>query len=389
MAWDFSNGLLGMGGFGGGGNNMPANSLLGEFYNPAEARKYQLKQMLLGLGAGLMAEKGMGKGAALALAAGDRAGTQYRDNAFDAYKLKTAQDEQAYQRQQDAEQAKRQAKQDAMQSTLFQHQLEGWQKQEDQQAAADQAWSNIRNMPSTGVPVQNYALADQFYKMGRPDDAIQTLMPPTPKQAQAPAAIQEYEYARSQGFPGTFQDWEASKKGGMSLSVDPATGQVTFQQGSNIKPMTESQSKDTVYATRAEGALNAFEPVANALTGVQGATLGAIPGVGNYMKPQDYQKAEQAGREFLAAILRKDSGGAITKEEVNEYGTVYLPAPGDGPEVLLQKKESRQRAVAALKAGMTPQAILAQEQALKQGQTAGSNATQNIRKYNPQIGKFE
>lgn len=96
MANNFlQNGLLGMGGFGLGGNNMPANSLLGDFYDPAEARKYQMKQMLLGLGAGLMAEKGFGKGAALALAAGDRAGSQYRDNAMDAYRIKSQQDQQA------------------------------------------------------------------------------------------------------------------------------------------------------------------------------------------------------------------------------------------------------------------------------------------------------
>lgn len=103
MANNFlQNGLLGFGGFGLGGNNMPTNSLLGDYYDPAEMRKYQMKQMLLGLGAGLMAEKGFGKGAALALAAGDRAGTVYRDNAMDAYKIKTAQEERDYQRGRDA-----------------------------------------------------------------------------------------------------------------------------------------------------------------------------------------------------------------------------------------------------------------------------------------------
>lgn len=178
-----------------------------------------------------------------------------------------------------------------------------------------------------------------------------------------PAAIQEYEYAKSQGFPGTFQDWEASKKGGMSLQVDPDTGAVTFQQG-NIKPMTESQSKDTVFATRAEGALKKFDPVADALTGYGDTAAGSVPVIGNAMVSQNFQLASQSGKEFLQAILRKDTGAAITPAETAEYGSVYLPRPGDGPAVLLQKKASRQRAVAALKAGMTPQAILAQEKAL-------------------------
>lgn len=184
------------------------------------------------------------------------------------------------------------------------------------------------------------------------------------KAAELPAGVREYEYAKSQGFPGTFQDWEASKKGGMSLQVDPATGAVSFQQGGNIKPLTEGQSKDTVYATRAAGALPLIDRYGDALTNFGESVAGEVPGVGNYMKSPEFQQAEQAGKEFLQAILRKDTGAAITPAETNEYGTVYLPRPGDSPEVLAQKKASRERAINALEAGMPPQAILAKEKAL-------------------------
>ena len=179
-----------------------------------------------------------------------------------------------------------------------------------------------------------------------------------------PSAVQEYEYAKAQGFPGTFQDWEASKKGGMSLQVDPATGQVTFQQGANIKPLTEGQSKDATYSTRAEGALPIIDSMGEALTSLPQSMGAGLPVVGNYTKTKEYQQAEQAGNEFLQALLRKDTGAAITSNEMAEYGSVYLPRPGDGPELLEQKKQSRRRALAAMKAGMTPQAILAQERAL-------------------------
>ena len=194
-------------------------------------------------------------------------------------------------------------------------------------------------------------------------ETLKPVYTPAEKAPAKPAAIQEYEYAKSQGFKGSFQDWEASKKGGMSLQMNP-DGSVSFQQGGNIKPMTEAQSKDTVYATRAEGALKTFEPVANSMSELSSTMLGKVPGVGNYMKSEGYQKAEQAGREFLAAVLRKDTGAAITSQEMTEYGSVYFPAPGDSADTLTQKKASRARALAAMKAGMTPQAILAQEKAL-------------------------
>ena len=203
------------------------------------------------------------------------------------------------------------------------------------------------------------------------------------KVAEQPSAVREYEFAKSQGFPGTFQDWEASKKGGMSLQVNPETGEVMFQQGGNIKPLTEGQSKDTVYSTRAAGALPLVDQYGEALTSLPETMGGQLPGVGNYMKSPEFQQAEQAGKEFLQAILRKDTGAAITPDETAEYGTVYLPRPGDSPEVLAQKKVSRQRALAAIEAGMPPQAILNQEKALaKTAQPAASGGA-------PQPGSVE
>ncbi|MCA0338451.1 MAG: hypothetical protein LCH99_01810 [Proteobacteria bacterium] len=162
---------------------------------------------------------------------------------------------------------------------------------------------------------------------------------------------------------------------GTQLSVDPVTGAVTFQQGAGLKPLTEQQSKDTVYSVRAEGALPLIDEMGNALTSLSESVGGQVPAVGNYLKTPEYQQAEQAGREFLAAILRKDTGAAITSQEMAEYGAVYLPRPGDSPEVLAQKQASRARALAALKAGMPPNAITAQQNALKGISEAGPGIT--------------
>ena len=191
-----------------------------------------------------------------------------------------------------------------------------------------------------------------------------------------PSAVQEYEYAKAQGFAGTFQDWEASKKGGMSLQVDPATGAVTFQQGQNIKPLTEGQSKDTVFSTRAAGALPLIDKYGDALTSLGQEALSGIPILGNYLRSDEHQQAEQAGKEFLQAILRKDTGAAITPAETSEYGTVYLPRPGDSGAVLAQKKQSRERALKAIEAGMPPQAILAQEKALSESTALPEGVTE-------------
>lgn len=152
---------------------------------------------------------------------------------------------------------------------------------------------------------------------------------------------------------------------GTALNVDPNTGAISFQQGAGVKPMTEGQSKDTVFATRAEGALPTLDKYEKSLTSVRDTIAGSVPIIGNMMKSDEYQQAEQAGLEFLQAILRKDTGAAITEAEQNEYGKVYLPLPGDTEKTIKQKRQSRVRALEAIKAGMPPHAILAQEKALR------------------------
>lgn len=154
---------------------------------------------------------------------------------------------------------------------------------------------------------------------------------------------------------------------GMSIETGP-DGQMRIVQGpgaGNQKPFTEGQSKDVVFATRARGALAALNPVADALSGRMNIIADMVPlGFGREFQDPNYQVARNAGDEFLQALLRKDSGAAITEPEQGLYGTTYLPQPGDGPEVLRQKAEARERAVAAIEAGMSPDQIIAQEQAL-------------------------
>ncbi|MGT2442201.1 hypothetical protein ACU4I5_05750 [Ensifer adhaerens] len=153
---------------------------------------------------------------------------------------------------------------------------------------------------------------------------------------------------------------------GTFLSVDPKSGQVVFSQGGKggqTKPFTEQQSKDLVFATRAKGALKNLDPIDEKLTSIAGRAAEMDPtGLARLTQSPDFQKAAQAGLEFLQAILRKDTGAAITKEETGQYGQTYLPQVGDKPEVLVQKREARRRAIIALESGMTREQILRLEQ---------------------------
>jgi hypothetical protein len=168
---------------------------------------------------------------------------------------------------------------------------------------------------------------------------------------------------------------------------------VTRGPAGTSRPFTEAQSKDVGFATRARGALADFEPVANELTSRGQRMAESVPlGLGRGLQSDAFQTAYNSGREFLVAMLRKDTGAAITPQEETTYGEIYLPQPGDGEAVLDQKKAARQRAVAAIEAGMSPDAILAQERALATGQQSQQSPPTSppIRlRYNQATGAFE
>ncbi|MDQ7262707.1 hypothetical protein NM680_12985 [Paracoccus sp. PS-1] len=184
------------------------------------------------------------------------------------------------------------------------------------------------------------------------------------------------------------------KNDGLAIDVDPATGAVSVRQGAGAgtnRPMSEQQSKDAVYATRAEGALASLEAAdPTALTDRASIVADQMPlGIGREIQSDQYQVARNASDEFLMAILRKDTGAAITSEERRDYGMVYLPQPGDGSAVLQQKAQARRRALEGLKAGMSSDAILAQERALEASGSDRVDTPAKRLRFNPETGDFE
>ena len=167
---------------------------------------------------------------------------------------------------------------------------------------------------------------------------------------------------------------QALAPSGMVIESDGAGGfrMVQGPGAGATKPLTEGQSKDTVYATRAAGALPVLDEYESALTSLGDVALGADPTglLRGRMQSNEYQLARQAGDEFLQAVLRKDTGAAITAQEQELYGKTYLPQPGDSQEVIAQKRQSRRRALEAIKAGLPPSAIIAQERAVQASEPA-------------------
>jgi hypothetical protein len=124
--------------------------------------------------------------------------------------------------------------------------------------------------------------------------------------------------------------------------------------------LTEGESKTIGYYRRALAANNELmsPDMETALTQWDDQLAGRFGALGRMYQDGNYQVANRAAEEFLAAVLRKDTGAAITNQEFDMYGPMYLPQPGDKPELLEAKRRARENALRAMEMGLSDAASL-------------------------------
>ena len=105
------------------------------------------------------------------------------------------------------------------------------------------------------------------------------------------------------------------------------------------KPLTEYQGQSVLYGTRAAQSNKVLDNVVSDPTAVAAVHNTGV--VGNFFAPENVQKTVQAQRDFLNAVLRRESGATISPSEFKMGNMQYFPQPGDKPGVLQQKKENR------------------------------------------------
>ena len=65
----------------------------------------------------------------------------------------------------------------------------------------------------------------------------------------------------------------------------------------------------------------------------------------NFLQSGDRQAFEQAKRNFVTAVLRRESGAAISPTEFATEELKYFPQPGDRPSTITQKEKARNTAI--------------------------------------------
>jgi len=83
----------------------------------------------------------------------------------------------------------------------------------------------------------------------------------------------------------------------------------------------------------------------------------------SWINNPDRQMADQAQRNFIAATLRYESGANIPTDEFDNQYRIFFPMPGDGADVIAQKKEARREAIEGLRFSTGPVGDLADKAA--------------------------
>lgn len=141
-------------------------------------------------------------------------------------------------------------------------------------------------------------------------------------------------------------------------------GRVMAVPGISDKPLNESQGAATNFGNRALQAheiLTQLERTGGGQPGAIKRTLtAATPGLGmslddsmgtltNWTQSKGQQAAEQAQRNFITAVLRKESGASISPGEFSTASQIYFPQPNDDEATRAQKAKTRNAAIEGLK----------------------------------------
>lgn len=201
-------------------------------------------------------------------------------------------------------------------------------------------------VPSTaGLSSLSKMLSEREARIARnPNDPNIAILTDAIKKEIAPARGTTVNVTNRYGAPMAVEDAQ-----GNPVLIQPSQtgGPPSVLKGftpppSNAKPMTEGESNSATFADRM--AISMPELDRAAPTRISAAIAGAPYGLGTGNVSEKDQTFFQAKDDFIAAVLRKESGAAIGANERADAEKQYIPQPGDKPAVLAQKKRAREAA---------------------------------------------
>jgi len=158
------------------------------------------------------------------------------------------------------------------------------------------------------------------------------------------ASVSPKATSSSSNTPTSYDEWNLA--GGQA-----GTGQTYAQYltSSNVKAPTSAQQTVSTYAVRIEQANPIIDNLSGKIVAMNPMLFEAQKALPSYLQSDTYQSYDQASRNFINAVLRRESGAVISPTEFDNAYKQYLPRPSDSSDTLAQKKANRDIVYESLK----------------------------------------
>lgn len=190
---------------------------------------------------------------------------------------------------------------------------------------------SLKDQMAQGNSDRSYNLEVQ--KMNQPDK-------PT-------ASIQEYEYAKENGFTGSLIDFEMAKKGeGIEVTSPDGT---TMRVGGKGPKVTEGMRRAAGFKASMKSSIDNLDSTFTALTdprnyaGDKARNYG-----GRAMMTPEGQQAADSFDEVVADALYVASGATLTAPEVERKKAAIIPTPNDDKKTIEAKRKRLDDLMAAV-----------------------------------------
>ena len=171
-----------------------------------------------------------------------------------------------------------------------------------------------------------------------------------PEPVKPTTEMQNYEFAKSTGFKGSFNDFknQITPYQQAQLNFDRERFEFEKSQKAGGKDLTEAQGKASAFQSQmvsASNAVNTLEAQGFDPTSFRSQTAVRLAGgVANPVIPVAAQQYKQAQDQWSEAYLRFKTGAAATEQEVQRNNKTFFPVFGDKPEQIAQKAAAREQA---------------------------------------------
>lgn len=209
------------------------------------------------------------------------------------------------------------------------------------------------NARGSGLPDMQIGLGERLMRMGMAGlaNASQGSLA---QMGAMTGAYNDVNQANRQAEMGTFKIEEERRQAHAARVAALAASGSKGAGGGDMNKLKDFQAKNFGFYNRGVDAEKALMDTAGMGTDLWEKLKSNVPLFGNALVDPKYQRYDQARRNFVNAVLRRESGAVISDAEFENANIQYFPQFGDTEETLSQKQRNRQTTMEGIRMGAGP-----------------------------------